>query len=72
MPKFYKIIVRIYFHRIASIKIVTIFCFNDYVSMNNKLIHFSRLSLFFLNIYRYSLLKVLTDRDKVQMQTYSH
>lgn len=72
MPKFYKNILRIYFHLTASIKIVTIFCFNDYISMNNKLIHFSRLFLLFLNTYRYSLLKVLTDRDKVQMQTYSH
>lgn len=72
MPKFYKNVARIYFHRIVSIKIVTIFSFNDYISMNNKLIHFSRLSLLFLNTYRYFLLKVLTDADKVQMQTYSH
>lgn len=57
---------------IVSIKIVRIFSFNDYISMNNKLIHFSRLSLLFLNTYRYFLLKVLTDADKVQMQTYSH
>lgn len=55
MPKFYKNIVRIYFHRTASIEIVTIFCFDDYISTNDKLIHFSRLFLLFLNTYRYSL-----------------